>query len=192
MHVDGDKKLKTLMFVCYPESCNIKDVVEKIHKLGGHEYAYILHDKDVDSNGDLKKPHYHVLCWFPSYVHIDAFVKVTGRNVEAFTSIRSRDRSIQYLVHRNDPDKYQYDISDIHSEGLCLDNYFYDGFAVALGNRKERECGELFSTLLDFCDSHPSFNALCKFVSANPAYYSVFVKNSGTFKTYIENLNPFN
>lgn len=48
---------KNYSVVCYSESCNIQESLEELILCGNCKaYAYILHDKDIDSNGNIKKP----------------------------------------------------------------------------------------------------------------------------------------
>lgn len=78
------------------------------------DYAYILHDKDKQEDGKDKTAHWHIILrftggidakyicnWFniePQYIN-----KIEGRFVDA----------ANYLLHRNAPLKYQYDIDDV-------------------------------------------------------------------------------
>lgn len=74
-------------------------------------YAYILHDKDIDINGEIKKQHYHLFLKFQNprfFKSIRLLFK--GAHIEPCISI---DASINYLIHNGKPDKYQYDQREI-------------------------------------------------------------------------------
>lgn len=98
-------------------------------------WAYILHDRDITADGELKKPHIH---WYGkkltvegknSYVSISAVsaaIGVPDRDVE-FS--KSEKASIRYLVHADDEDKYQYPISDIIAN-ISLQKFFRDKCAT--------------------------------------------------------------
>ena len=61
MAKDGIKDRK-FQGILYPDSESYRcDDVLNVLKSTFPEFAYILHDKDVDENGELKKPHIHWL-----------------------------------------------------------------------------------------------------------------------------------
>lgn len=80
-------------------------------------YAYILHDKDTNEDGTLKEPHYHIIIvtynaktvsavrrWF--YGWVDKEGKDINTLGQACNDIYN---AYDYLYHKNQPDKYQYD-----------------------------------------------------------------------------------
>lgn len=83
-------------------------------------YAFILHDKDVLEDGSTKTPHIHLVGVYNtnrqrlSTILNDLSVHV-GVNDLAISIDKMNDinGSIQYLLHRNNPQKYQYDVSQI-------------------------------------------------------------------------------
>ena len=87
-------------------------------------YAYILHDKDNE-----EQPHYH-LCL--EYKNARTFTQVKsmfeGAHVE---DMEYKNMSYQYLIHKNDPEKYQYPIDNVMTlekdyYTLMLNNNEYD------------------------------------------------------------------
>ena len=81
-------------------------------------YALILHDKDIDEVGNLKKPHFHVLLDFsPQTAPVEwsaSLLKVGNNNVNR---VKNWNAAYNYLTHKNDPNKYQYD------KTLIISNY---------------------------------------------------------------------
>lgn len=83
-----------------------------------HFYG-ILHDKDTDENGELKRPHYHFVCVFDrpigkkkvlnlmSYLNDIDIIRVSARETLCFI------KELRYLRHLDNPDKYQYQDSEI-------------------------------------------------------------------------------
>lgn len=83
-------------------------------------WAYMKHDKDVNSDGTTKEPHYHVVVWLYN-------ASTVGRVRRWFRALDDKQQEItttaqpckdvvfayEYLYHRNDPDKYQYNEKDI-------------------------------------------------------------------------------
>lgn len=85
-------------------------------------YAYILHDKDILDDGTLKTPHIHLvgllkhntsrLC--TTINNIDDYIH-TGTLAITIDKMSDIVGSIQYLVHKNDTNKYQYPFENIVS-----------------------------------------------------------------------------
>lgn len=92
------------------------------------KYAYIIHDKDYYSEdeerknqlhkaGTLKKPHIHLMMKFEPQQQIPYVAKWFGVPENFLEKIKCRrfETAVAYLMHLNAPDKYQYDISEVHS-----------------------------------------------------------------------------
>lgn len=76
-------------------------------------YGYILHDKDVDSDGVIKKAHYHFILNFPNPRKQNALSALFLVPYNYFKCWDSFEKGFQYLIHLNDRNKYQYPITDI-------------------------------------------------------------------------------
>lgn len=104
--------------IIYPESVN-PSFCDIINESGVATVISPLHDSDiVKDTGELKKPHNHVIMHFntlKSRLQVLEFVSTFG-GVGA-EPIVSMEGSVQYLCHLNNPDKVQYNVSDIVS--LC-------------------------------------------------------------------------
>lgn len=101
-----------------------KEVLARLSKeapslFGLGRYAYILHDKDLNEQGDLKGPHIHiVLCadvgkssanWIE---HFSDGLKVEKSAVSVQMQ-GSEKKCIRYLLHLDDGAKHQYDRSEV-------------------------------------------------------------------------------
>jgi len=78
-------------------------------------WAYIIHDKDVREDGSPKEPHIHLYLNFgksgASYATVVSWFKDGAERVNA---VKGKKADIlKYLTHRNAPDKYQYDKSEV-------------------------------------------------------------------------------
>lgn len=87
-------------------------------------WAYILHDKDVTEDGTTKEPHVHIVVELidsRQYSTVGGYVGVPAQYVCA---IRQKTKSgkrmvsdiggaLSYLTHRNAPDRYQYNDSEV-------------------------------------------------------------------------------
>lgn len=81
-----------------------------------------LHDRDLNPNGEPKKPHYHVMVMFEgkkSEEQVELiFNLIKGVGLEKIQSMRGYGR---YLCHLDNPEKAQYSQADVQS--LCGADY---------------------------------------------------------------------
>lgn len=112
-------------------------------------YAYIVHDKDVyqedlkdnDGNyvhkaGEIEKPHIHLLVDFYNAHTPNAVKKLFTTEVDKPRVERVSDKVAQYeyLIHKNDPDKYQYPKSSIVSDDIN----WYDKLCIS-GEKRDSD-----------------------------------------------------
>lgn len=72
------------------------------------------HDKDINKEGTFKKPHYHVLMCFEgptTYNNALSIASRVGANI-VFQAYSAKG-SYEYWTHKNNPEKAQYDVSDM-------------------------------------------------------------------------------
>ena len=98
--------------VLYPEDPTHAEAIEKL-KQGGYNFAAILHDKDVyedgDHQGELKKPHWHIVLRFKNAVWNTAISKELGITSNYLKVCKDVDSALLYLVHYGRDDKFQYE-----------------------------------------------------------------------------------
>ena len=100
-----DRKFCLLLYPLEDESHkNAIDVIKR-----SYDYAMITHDSDLDEVGNLKKTHTHLVIRFNNPVWNSALAKDLGIEINYIQKCRSLERSLLYLVHYNEPDKFQYD-----------------------------------------------------------------------------------
>lgn len=110
-------------FVVYPESLpeNWRDIIVET----GLPMAFSpLHDKDIDPTGEVKKAHYHVICYYESGPTTKKAVKenVTDKlNGTIPIKLESMKGMYRYHLHLDNPEKYQYNDSD---------RIFFNGFDI--------------------------------------------------------------
>lgn len=90
----------------YSEDSSHAAALEFIRK--NLNYVGILHDKDTDENGELKKPHYHIIIKFGQPRWRSAVAKELGIKENYMEKTGSFDGSARYLLHDGIDDKYQY------------------------------------------------------------------------------------
>ena len=100
-------KSRTLAIVLYPESQ--QSAIDSIRK--NYSYVGMLHDKDTDANGELKKAHWHFIIRFKQARWSSGLAAELGID-DHFESVKNMDGALRYLSHMDDPDKFQYDPAD--------------------------------------------------------------------------------
>ena len=100
-------------FVMYPESMP-EDWFERLQMTGLPFAISPLHDKDVNPTGEVKKPHYHVICYYENSTTQTAVKDLVCDLVNATLPIKleSMQGMYRYHVHQDNPEKYQYDDRD--------------------------------------------------------------------------------
>lgn len=119
--VENEKKARSssrtrnFTTVVYPESAP-DDWLEKLSDQHIEAFVSPLHDRDVNPDGEQKKPHWHVIIMFDSLKTIEqareVFDLIGGVGCEKVKSIRGNAR---YLCHLDNPEKAQYDTKDVRS-----------------------------------------------------------------------------
>lgn len=90
----------------------------------GFRYYYIVHDKDVNDNGEPTLVHIHLVLtglkrWRVKQL-LNDLADSLWTNVEniQIDEVKNLTASVQYLIHKNDTSKYQYDASSIKTNDL--------------------------------------------------------------------------
>lgn len=98
------------------------DKVLNYCKTFGKEYAFILHDKDVEPvTGEVESKHYHIVMKAQNgdkrlSTHLNDIVSYFGfedNNGICIEKYDSLEGSLQYLIHKNNPEKTQHKVSEI-------------------------------------------------------------------------------
>lgn len=111
----ADKKFRSFAGTLYPdsESYDCETLLSTIRSKF-IDWAYILHDKDVDEKGELKKSHIH---WVgratPRCLSVVSnFLGLPENDIEV---VKNFDNMVMYLIHLNDIDKFQYSPDDVET-----------------------------------------------------------------------------
>lgn len=111
----ADKKFRSFAGTLYPDSESYDcEILLSTIRSKFIDWAYILHDKDVDKNGELKKPHIH---WVgratPRCLSVVSnFLGLPENDIEV---VKNFDNMVMYLIHLNDIDKFQYSPDDVET-----------------------------------------------------------------------------
>lgn len=120
---NGSKKIltfKTCEVMQYFKNydCNEVAVVEsRIKSISNLKtYCLIVHDKDILPSGEPKPPHFHAVLTFGNSKTLDSIAKALKVENQYVNRIKSTTKTAQlYLVHRNNPEKYQYEPCEVFS-----------------------------------------------------------------------------
>lgn len=77
-------------------------------------YAFILHDSDFNDSGELKRPHFHLVMKLRKRTRFQTLLNELSNLLDIPLNTIQLDKvinfglSVQYLIHLNDSNKYQY------------------------------------------------------------------------------------
>jgi len=112
-----DDRTRNWNFILYPDSApeNWRNMISETHI---EWLESPLHDVDINPDGTQKKPHYHVTLLFPTNKSYEQVKKITD-SVNATIPVRCQSvkGSIRYMVHKDNPEKTQYDWDKIKCYG---------------------------------------------------------------------------
>lgn len=94
----------------YPDDKSHVEALEKIKS--AYLHVGILHDKDIDDKGQLKKPHWHVVLTTRNATWNTSISNEIGLALNYIQQIRSEEAAVGYLLHLNEPTKHQYNLSE--------------------------------------------------------------------------------
>lgn len=176
---ERDRKFCLLLYPDCPEHCIALDKIKV-----SYDYAYILHDKDCDENGEIKKPHWHVVitvgnnaCWNTS---IASELGITPNYIEKCGRL---DRALEYLIHYNDSDKYQYDVDEVQGN-------LKTRLKIEM-NKDSKNEGEKVVELIEYIDNQVGYIRIkdfSKFCASN-GYWEAFRRSGTIFIKMIEEHN---
>jgi len=108
-----DDRTRNWNFILYPDSAPA-DWREIIGSTNIEWVTSPLHDKDLNPDGEIKKAHYHVTLLFPGKKSFEQVKAITDSlNAPIPIKCQSVKGSIRYMIHKDNPDKVQYDWNDI-------------------------------------------------------------------------------
>ena len=103
------KQSRIFLGVLYPDSTTyvIEKVISRLEDTFT-DLAYITHDLDVDEMGTVKKPHIHWCGKRSSPAPLSTIANAVGVEENAIEFCRNWKYSLRYLIHADNPEKYQY------------------------------------------------------------------------------------
>lgn len=175
---------RTFALLLYPqEDITHREALSKIEK--SYDYAHITHDKDFDDDGVIKKSHVHVVLRFENQVWNTKLAKDLGITENYIENVRQFDNALLYLVHANDPDKFQYDFSSVCG---TLKTRLKEKL-----NSVNKSEGEKMIELIDYIESYNGFLSVTEFsrYCASNGYWAEFRRSGSILLKVIEEHNHY-
>lgn len=173
-----EKRYRHFMILLYPEWDNFSEILQDI-KGSFKNYAYIKHMPEEEE----KKEHIHLILSLDNPRSEQSLAKRLQIDVRFVRHIKSLRGSCRYLVHMDNEDKYQYDLSQVIISKSFNSTYF-KSFDDLLSD------DEILDNIYAFIDDYSVLDPvrteidLTKFVCAN-AYERVFKRYYNSIVKYI-------
>lgn len=191
----------------YPDNEMHMKVFEYLKVCQDFEIAYILHDKDIFEDdadghkaGDLKKEHYHVYCRIRKVDdkpvnarYTKAFCKQIGYTLDKskegneyaqfVKACESEKYMLRYLLHRDHPTRFQYDIDEVGGElkSKCA------LFCADSDKSEEENVNELAEMIIN-CEKKITYTELTFMLTEN-GFYKAYKGNMQHWKEVIREHN---
>ena len=136
-----------------------------------------LHDRDVNANGEPKKPHIHIILMYSTQTSQNAVNEVLGLiNAPIAIACRNTRAAIRYLIHADNPEKAQYSKEDVKAHGGAVIGKALDPTPVDKATAMKEMCAwVLENDIIDFAD-------LLEFAMLNNSdWFEVLTAQGGTF-----------
>ncbi len=173
------------------------NVIDKFRQQG-IIYFYIVHDSDINDDNVLKPLHYHFVLVCPKRVRVSTLLYRLcdyfdyGDNFIDYISIDkciSINLAVQYLTHKNDSDKFQYNYNYIITNSSELLKTYYNE------DTKDDISTELLIKYIVY-DNMPNIELMYKLGVSRYRYYkdiiyeirSVYFKADDKMRVFLRNL----
>lgn len=170
-----------MCLLLYLEDSSHKKALDYI-KLN-YDYAYIVHDKDYNEQGEIKKSHVHVVVSFKNAKWNTAFAEEINLSENYIQSIRNYENCLEYLIHYNDTDKYQYDIEEV--SGTLKQKL------VKFLNNDEKDENEKTLELITYIQNYKGYLSITQFsyYCCSVGMWDVFRRAATIYLTIIQEHN---
>ena len=150
------------------------------------ECCWIRHDKDLNDDGEYKKPHYHFVLKLKNACTISALSKNSFIPENLIEPIKkSLNGALKYLIHFQLDDKYQYSAEEVQSNSIKLKEKF-----MKLVTEQISEVQKVI-TIQDYIEkktSYVSWSELGKFAQEND-FWDAFRRNLTYFDKLLNSHN---
>ena len=178
-------RCRNLLLVLYPDE-------DETHKKAltmletEYESVYIVHDQDLDKEDeDFQKAHVHVVLHCENAIWNTALAKQLGIKENYIRECKDLNRALRYLIHFDNPEKYQYDFDSVKGSKRLKDKLW----GIILKADKSQE--ELSNEILDFIENYGgqlSFMDFMRWINAN-GLFSNLKSGSGWYRDVLKEHN---
>ncbi len=174
----NQNKARHFCAIAYPESAP-HDWKEQLQATGLTWACSPLHEHDVNPDGSPKKPHYHIIVSYGNTTTYNA----ASSSIRAITHgpypliCHSVSGSYAYFTHKHNPEKYQYNETDIER---------FNGWTKVLESTEVRQLKDelVMMIITQDCTEYAEFIIEAKY-SGNPDAYEVAMNNTVFFNQFI-------
>lgn len=181
-----EKRSNTWTFVIYPGDSAPENYVNIIQRWHIATLLSPIHDKDLNGDETEKKKHIHVMMYFgsgqnKSLNQIQEFSKQLNGTVPFI--VHNTNALIRYFVHKDNPEKHQYDLNDLIS---------ISGFEYHQAFESYTTEQELYMAIEDIITTNVIYNyaeLIIYLNSNNLLYEAMFVrKHTMFFNSYLNGI----
>lgn len=170
------RKSRLWIMLLYPDNPDHQKIIEDLPKRFSNA-IWSCHDSDLNEDGKPLKEHIHVVLYFSNEVYKSritnpfAWYFDINRFVKIAKDVKKRTR---YLLHLDDPDKYQYPMDYLEGNVEAYIKYF---------DKEKKEASDV-TRILMLIKYHLPYSLL-EFVQmmADEGLYSTYRRNSSTFNS---------
>jgi len=174
---------KKHLLLLYPDCVEHVSALEKLKAT--YEHVGILHDKDTDDSGAIKKAHWHILIVTKNCTWNTAIAKELGITVNYVERVRSEEAACQYLIHNNEELKHHYDKSEVFGTPSALKMF---DRALELGEISEGEKVIELIEIIESSEKQLTMSAFARYCAANNRW-DIFRRSASIFIKMIEEKN---
>lgn len=174
-------KKRNWAFVLYPESAPA-DWKDQLVLSGLPIAISPLHDRDFNADGSPKKPHYHVIMCYSGPTAFSVTSRFTSSlNQPIPQALESVKGYYRYLTHEDNPDKAQYEKSDV----VVLNGFDYRDFVEMTRSEVNKIKCDLIDIVID--NDLVEYSSLIEYLKFNDLRDELDVAMSHTIflNTYI-------
>lgn len=177
-------KKRNWAFVLYPESAP-SDWRDQLIQSGLPIAISPLHNSDINADGTPKKDHYHIILCYSGPTAFSVTSRFTSSlNQPIPQALESVKGYYRYLTHDDNPEKAQYDKSDI----VCINGFDYRDFVELT----KSEVNKLKSAIIGIINDMEldEYSSLIDYLRLNDYRDELDVAMSHTifFNTYVTSL----
>lgn len=165
----------------YPES-RPEEWEEILQETGLQIGISPLHNRDLNADGEVKKEHYHVLLCFngpTTYKRVEKITKSVNGSIPK--RVISPIGLIRYFTHKDNPEKAQYEESEIKSIN-GWDRQEYDGITLSMKEEIKRGIIKLininkiveYGDLIDYLIKE-DFTDMIQVASNNTIFFNTYL-----------------